>query len=248
MVNGRPPDLVPCVQSGLVLKRPRSPSDVDLHDDCKRFWEQDGGGFQGDSSESMEMKEEGNMSEESCVVGRAKVNFVGKSPLISIEPDSSSVVTDNSNAFLDHGCWLTLGIGVNSLLQWEGEIDVQRTTTDVGVVPSGVVLNAAYHESNLVKKSKDVRVVAGKAVVGHERLSLDKSLVWKTKAAKSQGNKENIWQAAHADLDPGKSIKAVVNQSGSLENVPRDDNRDVVQHIDGIVIPAHNDQPMVFDQ
>ncbi|KAL4311205.1 hypothetical protein GQ457_01G017000 [Hibiscus cannabinus] len=62
-MNGRPPSLVPCVQFGLVLKRPRSPSDVHLKDDYKRFWEQDGGGFQVDPFESMEMEEKGGRFE-----------------------------------------------------------------------------------------------------------------------------------------------------------------------------------------
>ncbi|KAK9034880.1 hypothetical protein V6N11_076935 [Hibiscus sabdariffa] len=38
--------------------------------------------------------------------------------------------------------------------------------------------------------------------------------------------------AVHVELDPSRSIKVVVNQSGSLENVPLDDNRDAVRHID----------------
>ncbi|KAK8694520.1 hypothetical protein V6N13_072069 [Hibiscus sabdariffa] len=46
MVNDRPPNPIPRVQYGPMLERSRSPSDVDLQDNCKMFREHDRGGFQ----------------------------------------------------------------------------------------------------------------------------------------------------------------------------------------------------------
>ncbi|KAK8576669.1 hypothetical protein V6N13_015102 [Hibiscus sabdariffa] len=145
-------------------------------------------------------------------------NSVGKSTLISVKLNTSSVAAENSDALF--GPWMvantrrqrqqssstgnkpTVVSCLRAATGFEGG-DEQRMATDMGAVPPRVVLNVAYRASKPNKKSKAAQVVA-----------------------------------AHADLDPGRSIKVVV---------PPDDNRDAIQHMDGNVIPLRHYQPMALD-
>ncbi|KAK8499964.1 hypothetical protein V6N12_046630 [Hibiscus sabdariffa] len=107
-------------------------------------------------------------------------NSVGKSTLISVKLNTSSVAAENSDALF--GPWMvantrrqrqqssstgnkpTVVSCLRAATGFEGG-DEQRMATDMGAVPPRVVLNVAYRASKPNKKSKAAQVVAGKAVV-----------------------------------------------------------------------------------
>ncbi|KAK9033201.1 hypothetical protein V6N11_018238 [Hibiscus sabdariffa] len=137
--------------------------------------------------------------------------------------------------------------------------------------PPGVGLNVAYRASNPNKKSNSARAVAGKAIVVPmvddnptsllEHHPTDKKVAHAAVTIMEQGHGRLIlseWVdnvtsqlnviAAHAYLDSGNSIKAVVGHNGSLENVPPDIVRDNARSIEGVYVTSSHDQPMAFDQ